>query len=725
MKKTLALAFFIAAFFSAKGQKTHSIARLWNEQLLLAISGDFARPTVHARNLFHVSAAMWDAWAVYDPTARPYFLERNVHGFEAKFRRPPPPADVEKAREEAISFAAFRLIRYRFEKAPGAAETFKRINDLMDSLGYDYSNQSTNYLCGGAEMGNFIAQTIIEYGLQDGSNQAGNHANQFYQPANPAMKPELPGLPAATDLNRWQPLEFATFIDQSGNSFSNFVTKFQTPEWGFVQPFSLQPSQAEQFERNLIQYNVYLNPGPPALLDLAQKTPESEEYQWNHALVAAWGALLDPADGVMMDASPAAIGNNQNYPTTWAGLHDFFDFFDGGDSGLGHALNPKTGQPYQPQIVPRGDYCRVLAEFWADGPLSVTPPGHWFEILNYVNDQPDLVRKVRATGPLCTPLEWDVKSYFALGGAMHDAAITAWSIKNRHDSSRPITAIRGMAALGQSSDPSKPSYHPAGLPLIPNRIELIEAGDPLQGSSGQHVGKIKLKTWRGPNFIVDPETDVAGAGWIRAEIWYPYQRPTFVSPPFAGFVSGHSTYSRAAAEVLTELTGDAFFPGGMGVFQCKKNEFLVFEDGPSQDIELQWATYRDASDQCSLSRIFGGIHPPMDDIPGRFLGMKIGPQALVFAEQFFAGKMPEPAPTARAEFFPNPTDCVSQIVFDHDGPLAVRVFAADGRLVFEKKMTFSDRKALLDLSDTASGVYFVEGEKADGERVFLGKAVRF
>mgnify|MGYP001822445762 CR=1 FL=1 len=58
-----------------------------------------------------------------------------------------------------------------------------------------------------------------------------------------------------------------------------------------------------------------------------------------------------------------------------------------------------------------------------------------------------------------------------------------------------------------------------------------------------------------------------------------------------------------------------------------KNEFLVFEDGPSVDIELQWATYFDAADECSLSRIYGGIHPTADDIPGRFMGAKIGATA--------------------------------------------------------------------------------------------------
>jgi len=115
------------------------------------------------------------------------------------------------------------------------------------------------------------------------------------------------------------------------------------------------------------------------------------------------------------------------------------------------------------------------------------------------------------------------------------------------------------------------------------------------------------------------------------------QRPTFVTPPFAGYVSGHSTFSRAAAESLTLLTGDAFFPGGMGEFIAEKKDFLVFEKGPGVEIKLQWATYRDASDQTSLSRIWGGIHPPIDDIAGRLIGIEVGIDAFCHAEQLFNG----------------------------------------------------------------------------------------
>ncbi len=89
----------------------------------------------------------------------------------------------------------------------------------------------------------------------------------------------------------------------------------------------------------------------------------------------------------------------------------------------------QLGEPYEQQIVPRGDYTRVLAEFWADGSDSETPPGHWFVILNEVNDHPLLERRMEGLGSELDMLEWDAKVYFALGGAMHDAAITAWEIK--------------------------------------------------------------------------------------------------------------------------------------------------------------------------------------------------------------------------------------------------------------------------------------------------------
>ncbi len=704
----------------------HSIARQWNEKVLEAISGDFARPTVHARNLFHTSVAMYDAWAVYNDKADTYLLGKTVHGFKSSLAAVPHVNDVKAAQETAISYAVFRLLKHRFKKSPRAELLFEDIDNFMISLGYDPNYTSTNYACGPAAMGNYIAQTIIEYGLQDGSNEAGGYQNQYYEPVQPAMLVDLPGNPNFLDLNRWQPLEIEQIIDQSGNPIAGSTQLFLSPEWGNVQPFSMQPNEATVHNRNGHDYIVYHDPGPPAQLDTSAQGPESDEFKWNHSLVATWSSHLDPTDGVLWDISPGSIGNLQDYPTSFAGYQDFYDLENGGDNSTGHPLNPKTGQPYAPQIVPRGDYARVLAEFWADGPTSVTPPGHWFEIMNYVNEQPSLMRKWRGQGPLLEQLEWDVKSYLALGGAMHDCAITAWGIKGWYDSSRPVTALRGMAELGQSSDPNLPNYHPGGLPLIPGFIEMIEAGDSLAGLAGQYIGEVKMRAWRGPNYIDNPANDEAGVGWIRAKFWWSYQRPTFVSPPFAGYISGHSTYSRAGAEVLTAITGDPYFPGGMGTFSCPRNEYLVFEDGPSESLTLQWATYRDASDQCSLSRIWGGIHPPMDDIPGRLIGMEIGPEAVAFAEQFFTKTDTTSSFVGGLNIYPNPANCLVQVEFVWVGKLPVNIYAMDGRLVKSTKLNFTNNRALLDIMDLTPGMYVVAGVGGrEGQRVFEEKVVRY
>jgi hypothetical protein len=198
-----------------------------------------------------------------------------------------------------------------------------------------------------------------------------------------------------------------------------------------------------------------------------------------------------------------------------------------------------------------------------------------------------------------------------------------------------------MAGKGQSTNPGGTSYHPAGVPLMPDYIEVIESGDPLAGDGDEFVGDIKIKAWRGHKAINNIDVDEAGVGWIHASEWEPYQRPSFVTPPFAGYISGHSTFSRAAAEVMTSLTGDAYFPGGLGTFTAEQDEFLVFEDGPSVTIELQWATYQDAADESGLSRIWGGIHPPCDDVPGRKNGIIIGQDAFTKAVSYFGCSAPE------------------------------------------------------------------------------------
>ncbi len=639
----------LTAFFSACGgggpqsvgitqtpdSSDFSVGRQWNEVLLEAIRNDFARPPIHARNLFHISAAMYDAWAVYSATAAPYLAGTDVNGYACQLGNFSLDRDLQVAREEAISYAAYRLISHRFADSPGAQNTQMAADDLMATLGFDISNESIDSGSGSsAAMGNRIAECYIGHGLQDGSNEAISGANTVYLPVNPAIDPVLPGNPTIVDLDRWQPISLVLSIGQAGNVIKE--PEFINPEWGQVATFALTAADLTTYQRDGFDYQVYHDPGLPP----TAQGPLSAEYKWGFSLVSVWSGHLDQADGVMIDISPASLGNIQSYPANFGEYAQFYDLLNGGDTSVGYTVNPATDAPYEPQLVPRGDYTRVLAEFWADGPDSETPPGHWFVILNTVNDHPDLQKRFGGAGPDLGSLEWDVKTYFALGGAMHDAAVAAWGIKGWYDYIRPLSAIRAMADRGQSSDPTAASYHADGLPLVGGYIELVEAGDPLAGINDENVGKIKLYAWRAHDFVQDPLVDQAGVGWILAENWWPYQRPTFVTPPFAGYVSGHSTYSRAAADLLTALTGDKYFPGGMSGFEITANEFLVFEEGPSVDMTLQWATYRDASDQCSLSRIWGGIHPPADDLPGRAIGDKIAIDAFALASDYFNGTLP-------------------------------------------------------------------------------------
>ena len=80
----------------------------------------------------------------------------------------------------------------------------------------------------------------------------------------------------------------------------------------------------------------------------------------------------------------------------------------------GHDVNPVTGEPYEPHVVALGDYGRVVAEFWADGPSSETPPGHWNAIANSVTDSLGGDLAFEGEGTALDPLEWDVNCIWRL-----------------------------------------------------------------------------------------------------------------------------------------------------------------------------------------------------------------------------------------------------------------------------------------------------------------------
>ena len=494
----LAVALTLCCVSVAPVGAQHSVARQWNDELLDAIRSDLTRPTVHARNLFHVSAAMWDAWAAYDSVAAAWLHDEDATA-----------ADVMAAREEAISYAAYRILVHRFTNSVGAATSLPSFDARMQTLGFDTA-VTTTAGDSPAALGNRVAQAYIQFGLSDGANEANDYENLFYTPLNPPLVPPLPGNPDIVDPNRWQPLALDFFVDQGGNVIPGGFPDFLSPEWGSVVPFCLTAADLTIYQRGGDEYWVYNDLGPPPY----HGTATDGLYKAGFEQVVEWSGLLDPTDGQTIEISPASRGNNT------LGTND----------GSGYAVNPVTGLPYVPQVVPAGDYYRILAEFWADGPDSETPPGHWFTIANYVSDHPLLTKQIgEGPGPVVDDLQWDVKVYLTLGGAMHDVAIAAWGVKGWYDYIRPISAIRFLCGPRPELRPARCVLR-SGWHQPPPRLDRAGHSGfrscPVRAATStsldvadENLGKIAVYAWRGPttssSIPTSTRTPASAGSWPR------------------------------------------------------------------------------------------------------------------------------------------------------------------------------------------------------------------
>jgi hypothetical protein len=615
-----------------------SVAREWNEEILAAIRANVPNPPAHARNLFHTAVVMYDAWAAFDRTATGYIYNEKLTVASGT---------IETARHEAISYAAHRLLRARF--AAGASTFDAKLN----ALGYS-SATATAALSNAAtpaELGKRIGNAILVWSGLDGFTamtgfaSTANYPQAYTAAVNPNLilplnvqgtnaafvdnQPLGFGIPAATDPNFWQPLALASSIAQNGIPIPAGTQTFVGVQSLATTPFSLTRTDP---------LKPWLDPfGGPTRYG----TATGAAYK-----AGALGVLIASSqlnDPTLVNISPAALGNNP----------------PGTDNGTGYATNPITGGGYNDNYVKRGDYTRVLAEFWADGPQSETPPGHWHVLANEVADNPLTVKQI--DGLTVNDLEWDIKVYFALSGATHDAACAAWALKRYYSGPRPITMIRYLGANGQlplMTDVSEAVTVATAAPggkhhsIWDVNIGAYAPGDAVDYVYNfntnqfdlvpRYIGRIAVFSWPGehpanaaPPAIAANQNTVR---WMMAKDWLPFQRKTFNTPAFPGYVSGHSTFSRAAAEVLAAITGSPYFPGGYHHHTIAANT-LTIDRGPSADVDLQWASYYDAADQAGQSRRYGGIHVSEDDYHGRFIGSIAGKSAYVLAQKYWTGNI--------------------------------------------------------------------------------------
>ena len=223
------------------------------------------------------------------------------------------------------------------------------------------------------------------------------------------------------------------------------------------------------------------------------------------------------------------------------------------------------------------DEHKMIAEYWADGPHSELPPGHWNLFAQYVSR-----RDHHGAGE--HGVDADVKLFFALTNAMFDASICCWDGKRAFGSVRPITALRYL----------------------------------FQGQ--------QVLAWAGP---------YRGTRLISGEDWFPYQPRTFPTPPFPEYSSGHSTFSAAGAEILRLFTKSDRF--GASVTLPAGSSRTEPGAVPAHDLTLRWATFSQAADQAAISRRYGGIHFEQGDLDGRRAGRMVAQLAWDKAQRYFDG----------------------------------------------------------------------------------------
>lgn len=225
------------------------------------------------------------------------------------------------------------------------------------------------------------------------------------------------------------------------------------------------------------------------------------------------------------------------------------------------------------------DMQKMIAEFWAGGPFTVSPPGLFLYLWRQVMTATQFAKTRGLPAFFASGLSLTV-NLFELGRVV-------WGLKKQFMQARPIQEIRRL----------------------------------YNGET--------LTSWDG--------TEVDGESWL------PYQPSTFVTPPFADFPSGHSAYSQVFANTMTAWLGPAvptapnvtntdlglLSPSFMDPLQEFPPTFpftsyvetqpiltFVMQPGssgvqpgvPSVPITLAWTSWQEVANSAGLSRQYGGIH---------------------------------------------------------------------------------------------------------------------
>jgi hypothetical protein len=229
---------------------------------------------------------------------------------------------------------------------------------------------------------------------------------------------------------------------------------------------------------------------------------------------------------------------------------------------------------------------KAIVEFMRDGPKSTGQSGHWLTFAKAVSQRDR------------NDTDRDVKLFFAVGNVAFDAFIACWDTKRYYDSSRPWGLVR---------------YY--------------------------YKGK-KVLGWGGPG---------KGVIELPAEEWHPYSPFTFVTPPFPGYCSGHSTVSAASAKMLELFTGSDRFgdterrTAGVLTEPGFKCDIIQMRNGHvpggklTCDVALALPTFTETARIAGISRVMGGYHIQADNVAGLELGRKVAEYEWSRIQEYFYG----------------------------------------------------------------------------------------
>ena len=235
---------------------------------------------------------------------------------------------------------------------------------------------------------------VIEYGRDDGALEEQRYVDSAYTPANDPLLVTEPGT-EMRDPNAWQPLALEEQVAQNGLPIPGSVQTFIGPHWGHVDP--VRPAAVDERHAR----------STPVRRPASATRRPTRRTSRPRSPCCATAASSTPPTACEIDAGPGARwATTRSGPTT-------------------ATATTRTRRPAS--RTNRTSSCAATSRGRSPstGPTGRSRrrrPGHWNVIANDVTDSPGFERRLGGTGPELDPLEWDVKMYFALNGAVHDAA---------------------------------------------------------------------------------------------------------------------------------------------------------------------------------------------------------------------------------------------------------------------------------------------------------------